>query len=77
MTYQEALEFKETVTGHTTMIGNNEHVFLVVPSNKEDFVKYTVDYFTKYKEKTFFDDTAKEYSTDNNYSVTNFMMMRD
>lgn len=75
MTYAEALHHKETVTGHTTMIGKYEHVYLVVPSNKEDFRKYTVDYFTKYEDKTFFDDTAKEYSTDNSYTVTNFMIM--
>ncbi|EKT4502363.1 hypothetical protein JE943_002381 [Flavobacterium psychrophilum] len=56
MNYVDALNYKETVTGHTTMIGKYEHVFLVVPSKKEDFIKYTTDYFTKYKDKTFFDE---------------------
>ncbi|EMY3479028.1 hypothetical protein AAIP31_002268 [Flavobacterium psychrophilum] len=77
MNYVDALNYKETVTGHTTMIGKYEHVFLVVPSKKEDFIKYTTDYFTKYKDKTFFDETAKEYSTDEDFTVTNFMMLRD
>ena len=77
MTYLEALHYKETTTGHTTMVCNREHVFLVVPSKKEDFIKYTTEYFTKYKDKTFFDDTAKEYSTDDDFTVTNFMMFRD
>lgn len=78
MTYEKALEHKLTVTGHTTMINNIEHVYLVVPSKNKDFSKYVVDYFTKYKEKTFDDETAKEYSTDeNSFTVTNFMMIRD
>lgn len=77
MTYHEALNHKKTVTGHTIMIGTYEHVYLVVPFNKKDLVRYTVDYFTKYEEKTFFDETAKEYSTDDDYTVTNFIMMQD
>jgi hypothetical protein len=77
MTYTDAIAHKENVTGHTISIANKDHVFLVVPSNSEDFRRYTVDYFTKYKEKTFYDDTAKEYSSDEDFTVTNFMMMRD
>lgn len=77
MTYEEALDHKNTITGHTTMIGKYEHVYLVVPSNSDDLKEYTIDYFTKYREKTFFDDTAKEYSSNNDYTVTNFMILRD
>ena len=75
MTYEEALHYKENVTGHTTMIGKYEHVYLVIPSNQADFLKYTADYFSKYKEKTFFDETAKEYSSDGDYTVTNFIVV--
>lgn len=77
MNYTDAVNYKETVTGHNIMIGDYEHVFLVVPSNFSDFRRYTVDYFTKHKDKTFSDETAVEYSSDQDYTVTNFMMMRD
>lgn len=77
MTFKEAVDHKNNVTGHTITIGKYEHIFIVVPSKSEDFRKYTVDYFTKHKEKTFFDDTAKEYSTNDDFTVTNFMMIRD
>ena len=77
MTFEKALEHKLTITGHTTMINNIEHIFLVVPLNTSNFRKYSIDFFSKYEEKIFDDETAKEYATDNKYTVTNFMILRD
>jgi len=65
MTYEEILELKQNAERNTIMETGYHYIFLIVPSLKEDFIKFMDDY----NEKEYTDELCKNYSSNNEYSL--------
>jgi hypothetical protein len=64
MTFDNALEFKKKLS-EKVIISDLEYVVMVVPENKNDFIKYS----EKYLNYKCTDETAIDFCSNNNYEV--------
>ena len=64
MTFENAIKFKKTLP-EKIIISEMEYTVMVVPENQNDLKEY----YKKYLNHKFTDETAIEYSSNNNFEV--------
>jgi hypothetical protein len=74
MTYEEALDLKNSKNENPFIKDGVEYIWMVVPKTEEYFNNYAEDNLST--NETFFDDTAKRYAKDNSFDIFGVRMRR-